>query len=204
MAKKIIQVKVDGGQIVEVTMVQTKEQGFACTDVTGDYTNAQLNIIYLTLNDNEAVLENLWNYDIEDDIPEAYLNLAKLTTKKIEDEANEILAGTGLKAYVFETSEEYEATDISDALYDGLPMFEGYLVHEASEDDLEDTTTGRYCNLQSVREEILATAQAYSKLTIGVMREEDSDRVRYMAVGKVEDDQFTGIVYAYSFFHRHI
>lgn len=169
--------------------------------VEGDYPQETLDLIKDKLGTNEDVMDNLFNYDEDnfqdkDEPLDVYLNINGLTCEDIQNEANKLLEYTGLEACVFETDEAYE----SDDLYNNLSMFEAYLVNKHTDDDIEDTTTGRYCDLGSVRDEILATAKQYGEISIAIQRESSLntfDTVRYFAVGKTENDLFTGIVYGY-------
>lgn len=81
----------------------------------------------------------------EPDIEEIAANLSKITGSKIE---------------IIETSEFFgdndDDIDESDP-YFGKPMYEAYVV-DANGDEIEDTRTGRYCDLLSVIDEVVAFA----------------------------------------------
>lgn len=168
-----------------------------CKVVTGDYPQEILDRIKTKIKCSVEILENLFRSEVDDEDNEpleVYLNMENLTCEQIEKEANELLEGTGLKAIVNSTEECYD----SDDMYCDLEMFEAYLVYEKEDESLDDTTTGRYCDLGSVRDEILATAALYGEMTIAIQCERtDRTRARYFAVGKVEDKLFTGMVYGY-------
>lgn len=86
--------------------------------------------------------------------------------KHLTNEVNTLLEGSGLTVSVYETSEIYGKDDMghknedanTEDPYFGMPMYEANL-QDKNEDVVEDTTTGRYCDLFSVREEIIAFAK---------------------------------------------
>ena len=65
---------------------------------------------------------------------------------------NTLLKESKHEVTIFETSEFYESEEEDDE-YEGLPMFEAFIQDE-NEDALDDSTTGRYCSLSCVIEEI--------------------------------------------------
>lgn len=78
----------------------------------------------------------------------------------IEREVDNILCGTPYSACIIETSELYESDKENDP-FEGMPMYEAFI-----EDDQEiqvSETTGRYCELSSVREELLKFAVEIAK-----------------------------------------
>lgn len=76
--------------------------------------------------------------------------------EKYEEKFNKMLEGTGKSVSILETSECY-GDDEEDIFGEhpsyGLPMFEAY-IQDSDEMDIEDTTTGRYCCLKSVCDEL--------------------------------------------------
>jgi len=85
-----------------------------------------------------------------------------LTPDDFAKEANKILEGLNLRAVIIETSELYGENN--DEIKKGDPfymaeMYEGYLEDIESEEEIENTRTGRYCSLESVSEELEKFAQ---------------------------------------------
>lgn len=75
-----------------------------------------------------------------------------------EKRLNPQLALYGKSVSIYETEETYEDTDEDDALY-GAPMYEAVITDDVTE--ITDTTTGRYCDLQSVIDEISVLVGEY-------------------------------------------
>jgi hypothetical protein len=69
---------------------------------------------------------------------------------------NKQLEPLGLKVNIFQTSEFYgedeEEIDEEDP-YFKMPMYEAYII-DSDEEEIENTTTGRYCDISSVIDEI--------------------------------------------------
>ena len=78
--------------------------------------------------------------------------------KQVE-EANNILKDTSINAVIIQTDEYFTDCDEDDKYY-GEPMYEGYLEDEF-EEELNNTITGRYCDIGSVREELEGYASEY-------------------------------------------
>jgi len=73
-----------------------------------------------------------------------------------EERLNRMLSGTNCKVSIFQTEDYYGEgdEDISeDHNYYGLPMFEAYIM-DGDENPIEDTTTGRFCCIDSVSDEL--------------------------------------------------
>ena len=79
----------------------------------------------------------------------------------VEKEVNAILSGTPYTACVIETSELYESDNDNDP-YEGMPMYEASIVDD-DENDVDEFVTGRYCELSSVREELIEFAKKVAK-----------------------------------------
>ncbi|MGJ0495105.1 hypothetical protein [Aliarcobacter cryaerophilus] len=56
---------------------------------------------------------------------------------------------------IYETDDVYEDEDDEESSYEGKPMYEGKLIHKDTEEELDDSLTGRYCEISSVFEELL-------------------------------------------------
>ena len=56
---------------------------------------------------------------------------------------------------IYETDDVYEDEDDEESSYDGKPMYEGKLINKNTEEELENSTSGRYCEISSVFEELL-------------------------------------------------
>ena len=56
---------------------------------------------------------------------------------------------------IYETDDVYEDEDDEESSYDGKPMYEGKLINKNTEEELEDSTSGRYCEISSVFEDLL-------------------------------------------------
>jgi len=82
--------------------------------------------------------------------------LADLYMDSIKKEVDATLAGTPYTAYITETSELYEPDNDNDP-YEGMPMYEAFI--EDGQEIQVSETTGRYCELSSVREELVAFAK---------------------------------------------
>jgi len=85
------------------------------------------------------------------------------TIQTVEESINNILKKVELTACVIETSELYEADTYNpdDMKYQDLPMYEANIEDEYGETVSE--TTGRYCDLSSVKDELEAFAVDLSK-----------------------------------------
>lgn len=66
----------------------------------------------------------------------------------------------GKSVSIYETDETYDDVDEDDILY-GSAMYEAVIIDDKTEEALYETTTGRYCDLRSVIDEITATAEEY-------------------------------------------
>ena len=64
--------------------------------------------------------------------------------------ANDILQETSVRAILFQTSEYFTDCDEDDEYY-GEPMYETYLEDDWG-NEIDDTRTGRYCDIGSVVE----------------------------------------------------
>lgn len=134
---------------------------FACIDAKGDYSEEILTAIESNLNKKDNLLQMIDSEPSDnEEAYDVYLNIEGLTEKSIEEEINKLLVGTDLKARVIETSEMYE----SDDLYDTLCMYEAYIEDE-NEDQVSETT-GRYCDMSSVRDELIGFVKDVVKQTI--------------------------------------
>jgi hypothetical protein len=71
--------------------------------------------------------------------------------KSHTERLNEILVPSNKKVSIYQTDDYYD--DESDEFYHNKPMYEARL-EDDSGDEVEDTTTGRYCSFQSVVEEL--------------------------------------------------
>ena len=78
--------------------------------------------------------------------------------------ANDILKETSIIAIIIQTSEYFIDCDEDDEYY-GEPMYEAYL-EDYNEDEIDDTRTGRYCDVGSVVEELEDYANEYIKNNI--------------------------------------
>lgn len=81
---------------------------------------------------------------------------------------NQLLEPIGLKALIWKTDDYFgngdESIDENDPDY-GKAMFEACLVDQYG-DTIDDTTTGRYCYLHSVNEEILPHIEKQLKMNV--------------------------------------
>ena len=78
---------------------------------------------------------------------EKLINLIEQANK-----ANKILFETSIRAIIIQTSEYFTDYDEDDECY-GKPIYEGYLEDDWG-NELYDTRTGRYCDIDSVKEEL--------------------------------------------------
>lgn len=132
---------------------------FVCIDAKGDYSEEILTAIAGNLNKKDNLLQLIDSKPSDnEEAYDVYLNVEGLTETSIEEEINKILSGTSLKACFIETSEMYE----SDDLYDCLCMYEAYIEDENEVQVSE--TTGRYCDMSSVRDELIGFAEDYVNL----------------------------------------
>jgi len=77
--------------------------------------------------------------------------------EKITNEIDTLLAGTPYSACFYQTSEFFDSTDDEseeNTPFNGMPMYEAYI--QDKNEDAVSKITGRYCELTSVRDELLA------------------------------------------------
>jgi hypothetical protein len=80
--------------------------------------------------------------------------------EKITKEIDTLLAGTPYSACFYQTSEFFDSTDDEseeNTPFNDMPMYEAYI--QDTNEDAVSKTTGRYCELASVRDELLAFAE---------------------------------------------
>jgi len=80
--------------------------------------------------------------------------------EKITKEIDTLLAGTAYSACLYQTSEFFDSTDDESEEnnpFNDMPMYEAYI--QDTNEDAVSKTTGRYCELASVRDELLAFAE---------------------------------------------
>ena len=97
-----------------------------------------------------------------------YQRLVKVSILELEDDSevimdyltdcerylNKLIKNTQYIVEIYQTDDVYEDDD-EESSYDGKPMYEGKLVHKDTEEELEDSLTGRYCEISSVFEDLL-------------------------------------------------
>lgn len=100
-----------------------------------------------------AILIEKTVLDYEDESPE----LATLQYRA-QEYINKLLEGSGYKAEIWETDDLYEDyEDNPESDYNGRAMYEGKLVtDDENEEELEESLTGRYCEIFAIFEELLS------------------------------------------------
>ena len=104
----------------------------------------------------EALKDQELNEDVANALIEKYDDLNRAYAKEQEERINKELEDTPYKVSIFQTSENYDEElkrGESDE-YWNLSMFEAYVEYKESEEEVEDTTTGRYVEAESVVSEI--------------------------------------------------
>jgi N12 class adenine-specific DNA methylase len=106
------------------------------------------------------ILESLKDQELNEDIVNAliekYDDFNRAYAEEQEERINKELEDTPFKVSIFQTSENYDEEldrDESDE-YWNLAMFEAVVEYKESEEEVEDTTTGRYVEAESVVDEI--------------------------------------------------
>lgn len=67
---------------------------------------------------------------------------------------NALLENTPYEVLIFDTEDFYESEEDEESEYDDLPMYEAYIQDKESEIEFDDSTTGRYCCIADVIEEL--------------------------------------------------
>jgi len=119
--------------------------------------------------------------------------------EELEEKINKTLEGTGLQVSIYETMDLY-GVDGSDEEnendpYYGKPMYEAIMIN-AEGNTIDDTVTGRYCDVGTVANEIMCEAELFLSMKMGVIKDKENDSLKYMATGIVDkNDLFTGEVF---------
>lgn len=80
-----------------------------------------------------------------------------------EEYLNSLLKETEYEVEIYETDDSYEDEDDEVSSYAGKTMYEGKLIHKDTKDELEDSISGRYCEISSVFEELLDFVDSINK-----------------------------------------
>ena len=98
-----------------------------------------------------------------------YQRLVKVSILELEDDSevimdyltdcerylNKLIKDKKYSVEIYQTDDVYEDEDDEESSYEGKPMYEGKLIHKDTEEELDDSLTGRYCEISSVFEELL-------------------------------------------------